>query len=500
MTSTTTRHRQAAEPQLGEVIAGWRLVRRLSDDAGGRAQFAVVGERGDAAPVASGHWGAFITVDPTTISYLERRAVVVPVAESAALLTECAVRSRLAADFVCRAEEVPATEQWRIAIYPLHYLTNYAEYVANGVRLDAGSIVTMLVPIAETVSLAHRSGLAHGELSLRCCYVDESGRPQLGDWHAATDLTKLSNLRRDLQVGADLRALGQIADALLAQCSTAAGSTLRQAVDRLRSGVADDQAAAALLDALFRWTPATAIPPLTREQPRGETAALQEQFGGCKGTLATGGVDDEPLVAKTSRRRFAAVEPFVERCRRLAAPIRPAIWLVVAAIGAATVMASVALQTAGASADAADPGASAVGAVEFDTGGRVMSVETAGTSAVAPPTDEHAAGGDGATHFADDSAAAVEELVQRRNACLEAGDAECLNEVYAAAAPGLEIDVEAIGAGQQHERMITVGQWHKSTDLGDIELYRSADGHAAVAVMRDLDHGWRLREVWLHAE
>lgn len=497
--TSITRSRQGDAPQLGEVIAGWRLVRRLADDAAGRAQFAVVGERGDAAAVASTHWGGFAAVDPATISYLERCAVVVPEADSAGLLAECAIRSRLEADFVPRAEEVPATEHWRIAIYPLHYLTSFAEYVAHGVELEAGSIVTMLVPIAETITVAHRSGVAHGELSLRCCSIDEAGRPQLGDWHAATELAKLSNLRRDLQLGADLRALGQIADALLAQCSTPATAALRQSIDQLRSGVADDQAAAALLDALFRWAPAAAVPPLTRSQPHSEPSALRSQFSGLQNALEAGIDDDEPLLATAPRRRYAVLETTIERCRRLAAPIRPAIWLGVAAIGAVTVAAGVVLQAAGASADAEPADQPAQVVTEHEASGQAVSAdESSGLAAQA--TDSSAVAADDSTDAGGDSGAVVEELVQRRNGCLEAGNAECLNTVYAASAPGLEIDVEAIGAGESQARIITATQWHKSTDLGDVELYRSSDGRVAVAVMRDFERGWVLREVWMHSE
>lgn len=497
--TSITRSRQGDAPQLGEVIAGWRLVRRLADDAAGRAQFAVVGERGDAAAVASTHWGGFAAVDPATISYLERCAVVVPEADSAGLLAECAIRSRLEADFVPRAEEVPATEHWRIAIYPLHYLTSFAEYVAHGVELEAGSIVTMLVPIAETIAVAHRSGVAHGELSLRCCSIDEAGRPQLGDWHAATELAKLSNLRRDLQLGSDLRALGQIADALLAQCSSPATAALRQSIDQLRSGVADDQAAAALLDALFRWAPAAAVPPLTRTQPHSEPSALRTQLSGLQHAFEAGSDDDEPLLATAPRRRYAVLEPTIERCRRLAAPIRPAIWLGVAAIGAVTVAAGVVLQAAGASADAEPADQRAQVVTEREASGQEMSADESSSSAV-QATDSNAVAADDSTDAAGDSGAVVEELVQRRNACLEAGDAECLNTLYAASAPGLEIDVEAIGAGDSQARIITATQWHKSTDLGDVELYRSSDGRVAVAVMRDVERGWLLREVWLHSE
>ncbi|MEF3323817.1 hypothetical protein PV375_09070 [Gulosibacter sp. GYB002] len=497
--TSITRSRQGDAPQLGEVIAGWRLVRRLADDAAGRAQFAVVGERGDAAAVASTHWGGFAAVDPATISYLERCAVVVPEADSAGLLAECAIRSRLEADFVPRAEEVPATEHWRIAIYPLHYLTSFAEYVAHGVELEAGSIVTMLVPIAETIAVAHRSGVAHGELSLRCCSIDEAGRPQLGDWHAATELAKLSNLRRDLQLGSDLRALGQIADALLAQCSSPATAALRQSIDQLRSGVADDQAAAALLDALFRWAPAAAVPPLTSTQPHSEPSALRTQLSGLQHAFEAGSDDDEPLLATAPRRRYAVLEPTIERCRRLAAPIRPAIWLGVAAIGAVTVAAGVVLQAAGASADAEPADQRAQVVTEREASGQEMSADESSSSAV-QATDSNAVAADDSTDAAGDSGAVVEELVQRRNACLEAGDAECLNTLYAASAPGLEIDVEAIGAGDSQARIITATQWHKSTDLGDVELYRSSDGRVAVAVMRDVERGWLLREVWLHSE
>lgn len=497
--TSITRSRQGDAPQLGEVIAGWRLVRRLADDAAGRAQFAVVGERGDAAAVASTHWGGFAAVDPATISYLERCAVVVPEADSAGLLAECAIRSRLEADFVPRAEEVPATEHWRIAIYPLHYLTSFAEYVAHGVELEAGSIVTMLVPIAETIAVAHRSGVAHGELSLRCCSIDEAGRPQLGDWHAATELAKLSNLRRDLQLGSDLRALGQIADALLAQCSSPATAALRQSIDQLRSGVADDQAAAALLDALFRWAPAAAVPPLTRTQPHSEPSALRTQLSGLQHAFEAGSDDDEPLLATAPRRRYAVLEPAIERCRRLAAPIRPAIWLGVAAIGAVTVAAGVVLQAAGASADAEPADQRAQVVTEREASGQEMSADESSSSAV-QATDSNAVAAGDSTDAAGDSGAVVEELVQRRNACLEAGDAECLNTLYAASAPGLEIDVEAIGAGDSQTRIITAMQWHKSTDLGDVELYRSSDGRVAVAVMRDVERGWLLREVWLHSE
>lgn len=465
-------------PELGEVLAGWKLVRELVD-AGGRAQYVAVSAQSTRAAPASSHWHQFATeTEPETV--LCRRVVVVDDASrGAALVRECTLLERLNGDFIDAAEEVLTHERWRLALFPLVQLCSYAEFVAEGTELEPGSIVTMLVPIAETIALAHANSVAHAGLELGCCGIDERGKPQLSGWHDATDFAGLARVRADLLVANDQRALGQIADALLHRSQQPVDAALQAAVDRLINQVAGADGPQALIEALFRWSPPGPVPAAASTGAQPEAAVVGAQLRQLAALHSYEG-DDEPLIDAPPnsgwRDRVLAARV---NAGEFAGQVRPRVWLVAAAMGTLMLASGIGLQLIPAG-EAAEP---------------VIA------SATTPPHPVVAEADDDAIEVAgnDAAAAALQQLVSQRDQCLDELDAQCLAQVYSPDGTGIDRDVEAIGAGDAGARQIGEHEWDAAADLGDIELFRARDTSISVSLERVPDLGWRLREVWLEA-
>ncbi|NLT25040.1 MAG: hypothetical protein GXX90_00030, partial [Microbacteriaceae bacterium] len=290
------RPRQRAErpeselPSIGAVLAGWRLVRRLPGGAAERADFVAVCEAGAPGPAAaSRHWQGFGAAAPEPL--VHRRLAVAVGAAADGLVRECEARERLVGDFVERPEELLDDGGVRLALFEVRPVRGYAAIVADGGSLPAGACVTLLVPVAETVALAHGRGLAHGDLGLGVCGVDGRGRPHVDGWSTAVELEAVSAMRADLARAADLRGLGRVADALLAQSSEPPAPQLAAIVAALLEGTAPRDAPGRLIDALFAWCPAEPVPGAV--------------LGALAGEQATAGADGGTGAAAVARRAEA---------------------------------------------------------------------------------------------------------------------------------------------------------------------------------------------------
>lgn len=79
--------------------------------------------------------------------------------------------------------------------------------VARRGGLTPGQVVTLVVPLAQTLAVAHGRGLVHGRISSSNIVLDRDGRPLLTDWllagegQPAADVTALSALARKCLTG-----------------------------------------------------------------------------------------------------------------------------------------------------------------------------------------------------------------------------------------------------------------------------------------------------------
>ncbi|SJM49737.1 Probable serine/threonine-protein kinase pknK [Gulosibacter sp. 10] len=428
--------------------------------------------------------------------------------EGAALVGECALLDAIGSEFVELAEETLEEEGVRIAVFPLRPRTSWSSLVARGATLAPGAAVTLLVPLAETLQLAHSHGFAHGALGLGSCFVDGDGRPWVDGWGSAARLDDLPAMKADLAIGADLRALGRVSDAVLARCEAPSSGELRQLVDALQEGVTPSDAAARLVDSLFRWAEPGPVPleePGAQEAPAQAAPVLRGLLGPgpARADGAAAEAEHETLLDAPVRVRGRGVRARVPRTAELrerlamaSAKVRPALWLALVATGGAIALGGAATMTGG-------------GQVEASKGG-ADTVVTAGPSPTAGEGDSTDAGPTGAPGGERETIAAAEldpleaisELASARNGCLDRTDPECLATVYAAGASGLEGELHLV------ESLIASGDaadpwllpetgWTVAAELGDVQLLRADGEESFGASIERTPEGWRFRELWL---
>ncbi|RRJ88811.1 hypothetical protein EG850_01355 [Gulosibacter macacae] len=481
----------ARAPVVGQVISGWRLVRPLGHH-GARCEFVGVCE----APVptratASDHWREFGAVAEEPL--LQRRIVIMPDLGDGALARECTLREQLAADFIERAEEVLSDGEWQLAVYALKPRWSYAELIAEGTQLDAGAAVSLLVPLAETLALAHESGIVHTALTLQCCRIDAHGRPSIEGWDAAIRVDELPAVRRDLLRTDDLRALGRLADAVLANVVDAPSEELARLISALTGSAPPRDAARRLIDELFNWrvpdiiperTPASLAPTMRVADDQGTAS---DQLG-VETLLGDDGDMSRPVPRGVPGGKLALLQA---RMIAFASEVNARTWALLAIAGALLAGTGLLLPalTSG-SAAAEDTGATSqptpIATLPERTDGAAPALEPQPTAS--EPTFTSSA-----------SATAIEsadQLATARNECLVLADAACLDQVYASGAPGLDADLTAIGAGTAGDRVTTATSWILAADLGDIEILQGSGGIGSLSLERTAD-GWRIREVWV---
>ncbi|QUY61578.1 hypothetical protein [Gulosibacter molinativorax] len=506
---------QSACPAVGETIAGWRLVRPLTAD--GREFIAVAEFASTVVEIGSEHWSGF--TDRALPKLQHRRLVVASGADAGMRLsTECALRDEVGSEFVELAEEILTDGDSRIAIFPIQRVRSWRDVVAAGTELDPGAVVTALVPIVETVGLAHRNGIAHGAIGVGACRFDEEGRPSLDAWGSAIRLEGLTALKADLARSNDLRALGRLGDTVLGLSTQDADGQLRRLIDALRDGVTPTDAVDRLTDALFQWSEPGPLPeavlPRHSTEPGGASHEGGKVTGGAiLGASVNGGPkqresgkdpvetllpipDDRPAKGALARVRAAAAPATAWASR-----VRPRIWAAFGLVGALTVFGGVLVVT-GNSADSEGESEGASEGADADTASEIDSAPDApvGFEAGAVPAGDHPPEKDGADVTTSASSAqsldALPDLLAAREECLAAAAPDCLAPLYSPNAPGLQTDRELLSDGNAAWAPLSGEQdWVLAADLGDIELF-SGSVSGSVSLERTPD-GWRLREIWL---
>lgn len=482
------RSRTSQRAAVGDTLAGWRLVRALSTDYG---EFLGVADFGsNVGEPMSRHWAGFSSTGQPQLRH--RRVIVAHGTEAeASLARECAIRDDVRSEFVELTEETILEEGTRIAIFPMRHVRPWSDVIASGITLHPAALVTALVPIVETIHLAHQNGIAHGAISLAACQFDETGRPRLDDWGSASRLNDLAAVKSDLARNSDLRSLGRVADAMLALSPSAPADQVRQLVASLCDGITPKDAAERLADALFQWAepgplPTSAIPGVPQSSPNNALPVL------ANGALfersdedddVTNG--DEPLWPDPPNRSFRdRWRPISDRFAPVwhsTGNVRPTIWACVGAVGAIILGGGIVL------------GFESV--VDHSN-----STEEVHSVAVDKPTPSEPVGSaDKPVGFpvpeSESSLASVTRLLASRNECVTQGETNCLESLYAKDAPGLLADLERTSEPDSAAASLVPEQeWTLAADLGDIELFSGSDG-VSLSVERTPE-GWKLRDMW----
>ncbi|MFD2673969.1 hypothetical protein [Gulosibacter bifidus] len=114
----------------------------------------------------------------------------------------------------------------------------------------------MIVPLLETIMLAHRVGVLPRRIQLRDCYLDAQGRPVFEWWRSAFVADDHSALRGDVLRQDHAKQVFAIIDALLHRVRGSVPQHIRDQLSPLASGRAGADEYLVLQDLLFAWSPA----------------------------------------------------------------------------------------------------------------------------------------------------------------------------------------------------------------------------------------------------
>ncbi len=337
-------HRPESEtaPAIGSTVAGWRLVRPLPQEIPGVLSFVAVAERTPEGAASSNHWVGFSVEQPEPLMH-RRLNIATDDASATRLSRDARTRHRHGGDFVRPYFELLSDGHRRLTVGELVQDSSFAALVSREVELPPGAVVTLAVPVLESVAQAHRRGFTHGALALTACRIDSSGKPWVEEWSASVDLDDLSGMRRDLAIQDDLRGLGRLCDALLAHSSGEASGQVRELVATLAQGAPVADPIPRLVDALFAWAPPAALAVAAPVAHHVEPGQLSERPARPAKDHA-GSVDDDPLIeAQPSQRRVGVTASMAVGWRLIAmraSGIRPAVWLGLVGAGCAVAVVS----------------------------------------------------------------------------------------------------------------------------------------------------------------
>jgi hypothetical protein len=311
--------------------------------------FVAVAQRAPEGPASSTHWAGFSVEQPEPLVH-RRLNIATDDAAAARLSRDARVRHRHGGDFVRPYFELLSDGQRRLTVGELVQDSSLASLVAREAKLPPGAVVTLAVPVLESIAQAHRRGFTHGALTLSACRVDARGKPWVEKWSSSVDLGELSGMRRDLALQDDLRGLGRLCDALLAHSRVEASGQVRELVTALAQGAPVADPIPRLVDALFSWSTPVAVAAVGAGASAESTGArslepAHPQRNSARASREpTESEDDEPLIeAQAPRPRggpFASLALAWRLVALRASGIRPAVWLGLVGAGSAVALVS----------------------------------------------------------------------------------------------------------------------------------------------------------------
>lgn len=489
--------------ELPLIVCGWRVVRRLPSVPGRERMLACLPH-----PESVDAWHR---VDEAMLSFLDSPIQPGELAEVLrdlpapgviSLDEELQLLSQLQSDHVPTVLDSSVDADGRTMVARERTDFDASELVTFA-PLEAGEVVSLIAPIVDVLIRAHRAGIGHGAVCLSSVSVTADGCPILGGWESASRIEYRDRSRPAPQVAADWRGIATMVDALTQGRRTRVPmpGLLRSILDQCESTDVDDETGAALLDAIFEWSPGAPIP--SPDEPRAPSPRRR---------ASSTPVDAAP--AGTPRRRIAipaGARDAAKRFREEMGRVRKPVW-VAAGISACVLTASLAFVTFGRS-SAADAQAgdgphpvqtsahpshrsAAPDAVSTSPGGAEQNAsDSGGQSLPTEPSSGPTAAGESGVSASESAPVAASALMQSRHDALVSGDVRVLERIYSPGAPGLERDLAALQAASGQEPVSTEGiQWTVVDEFASVTMVASVDGRIHVTIESD-GTWWRIRSV-----
>lgn len=526
----------AALPRAGEVVAGYRLVRKLGE--GSRAEvFLGVGlatvsgsgtEPADAALALAGR------SEPATPGMPPDAPVALkifrPHLRPADVDSEAGALARVRHPHALQLldiERVPGRSP--VLITERVAGPTLASILATRSDLLAGEAITMLAPLASAVASLHTAGVVHGSIGVPRIIFRSTGAPVLCGFSRAQlfDGPRTpAGLSADGRVTADRRAIARLGLLVIERVRGHALDELRDWIHAQAEAPGDEfllQFESALFDAalaepvqfttagtshavagVIRFagddSPDSGMVPTPEPRgwfdPRGRASG---RAGGSASGSAVGSAAWRTVLGRTHRSAPEAISAGLAVIREHLRTVRRPVW-VVAGLVAALVVATVVVVPV---LDRSGPG----GSVETPVVESGQHSPAPSASADPKPTNG-AMDGDSAIE-GDDPVAAARALLARRNACFRQLSVLCLDDVDQFGSEALASDTEMVrlvqAGGELKDSTISTGTVTVIEELGDSVLIdlgvassakSGTAGHskpASLLVMRS-EAGWRIRD------
>ena len=517
-------------------IAGWRVVDVLAETGSLRRYHAVARER---AVLDERDWLSAADREHSRVSgetVPEDTVELIVEASPGAGLTLsrlCEVFDEIEAPCIPELLDVGTTElQETVAVIGATLGSSVEDLLDRPIPLSAGEIVTILAPIAETLSELHLHGISLGALSCEGVRLTAEGRPVLKSWQAATRLPDVVG-RAHASVLRDWKSFEHVADLVLAQLPTETElpAALERELDRCLSGDVDEQLPDRLLDALFSWHDASQVHDPAAGEPAPRRAVRADRAVGAQDAHLREAPDaDARILAKSLLEEEPVPEGAVptlvdaprdgstrraQRARRrpgAGARFWSGIRLPYLIAGAAALVMCLCAATLG----LLDGGRS--GGEEPNS----SASQSSGTAAPStpedqaqPPPTESSPPGEGipagtpeavasdwhAIAASDDPTTAAIALLERREECLASSPEGCLEEVYQGDAPGLHADLARSQApGDELTGLTSATLRDRYGDFAVVDLWpadavQAGETPPASLTIARGEAGWRLRDV-----
>ena len=485
------------------LIAGYRVLRRLESSDRADLYVGVAPERtavtvaGDDAP------------EPT-----HRRAPVVlkvfrPGTDESGVEREILALTRLSAGRLPTLHDLGTLPDGRTTLVLEHIPgETLSRHLQDHPWIQPGEAVTILAPIAVTLSELHANDLVHSGPNLSTILFGAGGRPVLIGLRALQDLPGPGSLRADV-LGSVQGQVGQLVRAVLDQVRPeAASGPAGRAVERWCGPLGRGEPAGTVEELehlLFAWAEAE---PVRLDRSHGPTDGVRPGVSGEQ--LRRALPDPVPNRASAVTKHGQAEESRLERMigalsvRARAVEGRLGALKPPAALGGLNGQARSALRS---------PLIRAAGTVVVATGLLLTAVDAPGTMITpeappptsASPTDADPAHTSDEVITGDDPVLAVSILLRRRLGCLQDVSVVCLDGVHQAQSAALAADTHALrmvqqGGGAPVPEPLETWSAALVERTGDAALVslQAPDPErqpASVLVVKG-EAGWRIRDVF----
>lgn len=498
---STAAHASQGGPEATELLAGYRIVRRIGGTD--RAVVHVATTTAATSPIAHA---------PRVLKVYSASA------HSASIDAEIEALERARGEHIVELVDI-ATAPDGLPVLVLARVPgpSIARLLADRGAISMGEAVTLAAPIAATVSRMHRTGVVHSAIRATAVLIDERGAPVLCCFGAAEVITPnptIAALEVDPGVRRDNEGLAALVAAILAHVGEAEFAHAIDDLDEwMRDTIYHDPAgfALALENRLFELADASPLRHRSELALRPAPLSAGVATGARSREMAVphGGLPNDAdaaaargsrvsRVSRVSRALTTSISRGFSAMRRHAGTVRPRFWMAAAAVGvlATTAFALTGTAPITGSGDEARERAPSIRPTEATPLQSESSFDV-GTHDVAPAVDH------GSSIAGDDPVLAIDALLRERADCFVELSLACLDAVDQGGSIALDDDRTAIvlvrdggEVPQAFGSPSTAPAPTLTQRLGDTALVSlGADTPPASALMVRSEAGWRIREL-----